>query len=52
MAVRWGGEEFLLILAHRQSDDLSDLAESCACMFRSLNLPSKPLVLILQKRCK
>lgn len=42
LAVRWGGEEFLLILAHRQSDDLSALAESLRQHLSELEFFSKP----------
>ena len=40
--MRWGGEEFLLILAHRQSDDLSDLAESLRLHVSELEFAVKP----------
>lgn len=42
LAVRWGGEEFLLILAHRQSDDLRDLDESLRQHVSELQFASKP----------
>lgn len=42
LAVRWGGEEFLLILAHRQSDDLHELAESLRQHVSELEFAVKP----------